>query len=152
MNVAYSLPCLPGESIDEVLHQHGNILSSLAQRRHLERKYIEPVEQVAPKGSADDGRFQITIGGCDHSHVSTNRLISAHPLKFPLLQDAQERNLGLRRKIPDFVQEDRASLRKFEPAQPPLQGSGERSLLMTEQLGCDQILGDRGAVHTHENS
>src|SRR5215469_3647497 len=127
----YSLPSLTSVSINEVGHQQGNIFSSFAQRRHLQGKYIEPVKEVATKGTGRDGALQVPIGSRNHSHISPNRLISTHELKLTLLQDSQESNLGLRRKVSYFVQKDGSSLCQLKSTGAPLHGSGKRSLLVT---------------------
>jgi hypothetical protein len=44
-------------------------------------------------------------------------LSSADTLEFVFLQDTQQRHLRLHRKLSNFIQEDGASLRQFEPAQ-----------------------------------
>src|SRR5262245_3154147 len=46
---------LPLAHIDEVLDEHGNVLSSIAQRRHLQRKHVQPIEElleIDPSGRA----------------------------------------------------------------------------------------------------
>jgi len=45
-----------------------------------------------------------------------NRLVSTNTLELPLLQDAQQRNLCFRRKLTNLIEEDGASIRKFEAA------------------------------------
>jgi hypothetical protein len=84
---------------------------------------ISRVKQVAAKGAAGDRCFQITISGRNHSHVSPNRLISTHTLKFTLPQNPQEGNLSLGGKVSYFVQEDRSSFSQLKSADTALQGS-----------------------------
>src|SRR4029077_11039062 len=107
------------------------------QRRHLDGKYAEPIEQITAKRAGCDGRVQVPVGGRNHSHVDANGLSSTNPVKFPLLQHAQERNLRLRWKLPDFIEEERATIREFKAAQAPLQRARERAFLMPEQFRGD---------------
>ena len=68
----------------------------------------------------------------------------------PLLQHAQELRLRGRRHLADFVEEQRAAVRQLERALPPRDGARERALLVAEQLGFEQGVGNGGAVERHE--
>jgi hypothetical protein len=67
-----------------------------------------------------------------------------------LLQHAQELGLQLGLERGDLVQEQRAAVGQLEASQLALEGAGERALLVAEQLGLDQRVGDGGRVHGHE--
>src|SRR6266478_5719457 len=146
----YILSCTPRATMNEILNQHRNIFLSFPQRRHLNRKNVEPVKQVATKGAGSDGCPQVTVGGRNHSNICLDGSSSADTLKFVFLQNTQERDLGLEGKFTDFIEEDRTSLRHFEPAQAPLQRSSKRPFLMPKQFGCDQIAGNGSAIHAHK--
>src|SRR5215470_13109706 len=66
-------------------------------------------------------------------------MITPNPLKFPLLQYTQERDLRLHRKFADFVQKQRAAISGLEPSDSPLQCASERSLFMSEELTGNQF-------------
>src|SRR5467141_2225944 len=123
---------------DEVFDQQGNVFSSFPQRRNLNRKNIEAVKQIATKCTHSDGSLQVAIGGGYDPHISADRLIAAHTLKLPLLQNMQQRNLSFRGQLTDLVEENGAFFRKLEPTQPPLRCPRESASLMTEQLRCNQ--------------
>src|SRR6266566_4644912 len=86
---ADALSCLSCETVNEVLDQQGNVVFSFPQRRNLNRENVEPVKQIAAKCPLGDGSLQIAIGGCDDPRVRSDRLIAAHTLKLPLLQNMQ---------------------------------------------------------------
>src|SRR6267142_637655 len=138
--------------IDEILNQRGDIFPSFAQRRHLNRKNVEPVKQVATNGSSRDGRLQITIGSSNHANICLDGPSSADALTFAFLQNTQQSNLGLGTKLSDFLEEDRASCCEFEPAQSPLQRSGERALLMAKQFRGNQVARDCRAVDADKSA
>ena len=96
-------------AVDEVLDQHGNVFFSLAQRRNLDGKHVQAIKEVPSKSAGSDRRLQVAIGGGNHAHVRVNRLVSAHTLELPLLQNPQQGNLGLRGKLTDLIEEDGAS-------------------------------------------
>src|SRR5258708_17849633 len=126
----------PRETINEEFDQHRDVLLAFAQRRNLNRKHVEAIEEVAAKCAGSNSILQVTIGGSNHPHISSNEPIAPDPLKFTLLQNPQKGNLSLHRKVTDLIQEDRAPIRQFEAAQAPLLCPGERPLFMAEHLRC----------------
>src|SRR6185369_7132571 len=50
----------------------------------------------------------------------------------------------------DFVKEDRATVRKFEPANTTLERSCESAFHVTEQLTLHQACGNSATVHLHQ--
>src|SRR5580704_16378894 len=103
--------------MNEVFNQHGNIFPSFSQRGNLDRKNIEPIKEVATKGSGGNGLVQVAVRGGNHSNICLDGLSSADTLEFVFLQYTQQRHLRLHRKFSNLIQEDRAALRQFEPAQ-----------------------------------
>src|SRR6267378_1137893 len=104
----------PRVTIDEVLNQHRNILPSFPQRRHLDGKNVEPVKEVTPEYACSDSRLQVTIGGSNHPNIRSDRSGSTDTFEFMFLQNTQECDLGLGRKLADFVEEDRASFSQLK--------------------------------------
>jgi len=96
----------------------GMFFSSFARRRKRNRKNIEPIKKVAWKRVHSDGGLQVTISGCDHSHVSLNTLCATDPFELALLQNPQESSLGLHWQFPNFVGKECASFPQFESAEP----------------------------------
>jgi hypothetical protein len=66
------------------------------------------------------------------------------------LQRAQQLRLRARRQLAGFVEEQRALIRLLEQAGPLADGAGERALRVAEELGFEQLVGQRGAVHGAE--
>ena len=100
-------------------------MSSLRSRRGglSIGKHAEAVKEIPSEGAGRDGDLQVSIRGGNHADIGANELVATHALKLPLLQHTQQCNLGFRREITDFVEEDRAAFRKFEPADAPLQSA-----------------------------
>src|SRR5580704_9386117 len=138
--------------IEEVFYQHRNVFSSFPQWRHINRKNVETVEEIAAKRARLDGHLQVTVSGSNHPYVGTDGASSADALKFMFLQNAQQSNLGFDRKLSHFIEEDRASLCQFEAAQAPLQRTGKGAFLMAEQLRRDQIARDGCAVYAYKSA
>ena len=55
------LPCLPGVTIQKVLHKQRNVFASLPQRRHLNRKDVKSVEQLAPERACGDRTLEVAV-------------------------------------------------------------------------------------------
>src|SRR6266481_2823990 len=99
-----ALSCLPCETINEVLNQKRNVFSSFAQRRHFNWKNVEPVKQIAPERARSDGSLQIAVSGGNHPNISSDGSSRTDPLKLAFLQNTQEGDLGLGRKLSDLIQ------------------------------------------------
>src|SRR6266852_8870342 len=99
---ADALSCFPREPIDEVLHQQRNVFLSFPQRRHLDRKNVEPVKEVAPKCASSDSRLQVTVRGSNHPNIRSDGYSSTDTLEFMFLQNTQKSDLGFGRKLSDF--------------------------------------------------
>src|SRR4029078_3005184 len=86
----------------------------------------------------------------DQADVDLDGLEAADALELALLDRAQELDLHLDRDLADLVEEQRAAVGELEPAGLARRRAGERALLVAEQLGLHQRLGDRRAVHLDE--
>jgi hypothetical protein len=73
-------------------------------------------------------------------------------LDFAFLQDAQHLRLRRGRHVPNLVEEDRAAVGLHELARLFAVGAGERAAFVAEELGLDEAVRDRGAVHLHERA
>ena len=122
------------------------------ERRHLDREHVQPIEQILTKRPARHGGFQLTVRGGNDANVHLDGPRRAEALEFPFLQNAQQGKLRVGRKIPDLVEEDRATVGELEAAYASGQRGRERSLLVAEQLRGDQRGRDRGTVHAHEGA
>src|SRR4029077_1369117 len=139
-------------AIDKVFDQQRNVLSSFSKRRYLDREDIQPIKQITTEGPRADGGLQVTVRRCDYPDVSAYWTRPADALKLVLLQNTQECNLSLSWKFPDFVEEKRASICQFKPAQTLLSRARKGTLFVAEQFRSDQITGDCCTVHTNERA
>jgi hypothetical protein len=120
--------------MDEVLNQQRNVFPSFAERRHLDRKNIEPVIQVTPKRTPSDGRLQVSIRGGNHPDIRLDGFSSTNTLKFMFLQNTQESDLGLGSQLSDLIEEERSPSGQFKAAQTLLGGPCKGPLLVAEQF------------------
>ena len=96
-------------------------MSSLrcAQRRHLDRDDVQPVEEVLAEAARRDrsGRFWLEAASTRTS--TRSGLLAADPLEGLLLQRAQHLGLGLEAHVADLVEEERAAVGELELAAAP---------------------------------
>src|SRR5262249_13111201 len=140
------------ESIDEVLDQKRDVLAPFTQRWDPDREDVQAIEQVLAESPLRDLRLQIPVRGTDDANVDRQGPGASDPLEFPFLQDAEQLRLRFGRKLGHLVEEERSTMCQLEPSETALQRTGERSLLVAEQLALDQCRSDRGAIDLDERT
>ena len=112
----------------------------------MDRDDVEAVVEVLAEAPLGDRGGEVLVGRRDEPHVDPQRLGAADALELALLEAAQQ--LGLQREahVADLVEEERPLVGELEAALLLGDGAGERPLLVAEELGLEQRLGDRRAV------
>ena len=80
------------------------------------------------------------------------RFRAAHPVELLLLNQAEDLRLQRERKFPDLVEEERAALGHFDPAQFSRVGAGKSALLVAEEFVLEERFRDRRAVDGDEGA
>ena len=93
---------------------------------------------------------QVAVGGGEDAHVHAHRRRAAQPVDLAFLQGAQQLRLQADIHFADLVEQQRPAIRRLEFADTACDGAGERALLVAEQLGLQQVLGDRRTVQRDE--
>ena len=132
--------------------QHRDVLGPIAQRRHRDGDDVEPIEQILSKPFLLDHLREILIGRGDDTNIDTDRPRRAEPLELAFLKHAQDLRLGHRGEVADLVEEQRAGVGQLEAPFLAAGGAGEGALLVAEQLGLQEILGQGGAVDGDERA
>ncbi len=130
--------------------QQRDVLGALAQRRHLDRQVVEPLEQVEPEPSVGHHLLEVLVGGGHESHVRRLFARVAHRAEHPLLEHAQQLGLDVERQIPDLVEEQSAALGRLHLADAIRDRRSERTTPVSEQLGVGEPLFERRARNGHE--
>ena len=102
--------------VDEVLHQHGNVLDAFAKRRHDDRDHVQAIEQIVLEPALVDELTEVAVGRRDHANVHVLGAFRAERLDFALLQDAQQLGLQADAHRPDLVEKDGAAVGQRELA------------------------------------
>ena len=131
--------------------EQGDILrAALAQRRHEEHLEAQPVEQVGLELSCFRHRAQVGVGRGDEAHVHGDGFARAHPLETAVLDHAQDFLLHRHRHLADFVEKQRAAVRRLEPPRPPPRRAGERPRLVAEEFALQHGRREGRAVQLDE--
>ena len=72
-----------------MLGQRRDVCGPLPQRWHLDGEDAQAIEQVLPELPGPDFRFQIAVGGGDHTYIHLDGPLVADALELLLLQRPQ---------------------------------------------------------------
>ncbi len=134
------------------MHQQRNVFRPFAKWRHVDRKNIQPVIEIAAKLLFFNQLRQVGIGRRHYAHVHSQRARTSESFEFLLLKHAQQFRLQIEWNVLDFVEKDRSLVREFEPTDASIDGAGERAFLMTEQLTLQQACRNRRAIYFDERA
>src|SRR5579883_533233 len=138
------------EVIDEVSDQQRQVLHALPQRRNFQADDVDAVVQIIAELVRLHQFVQVLIGGGDEPYIRSYRLGAAQRLVDALLEEPQQPDLQGGRDVADFVQEQGASFGCGNAARFVLFGVGKRAGFVAEQLGVEQRVRNRAAVHGHK--
>ena len=129
----------------------GTSSTPVAQRRQTDADHCQPEAQVLPKrGSrataSASGRL---VAATMRTSIARVRVF-AEPADLALLQHAKQLGLCPRRQLADLVEKQRAAVRLLEEPDARPNRARERAPRVAEQLGLDQLVGERGAVDRAE--
>jgi len=129
---------LTGELLHKIFHEHRNILHAFTQWRHMDRKDVETVVEVAAVLPVCRHLRQVAVRGGDETDIDAMTLQSTHPLKILLLEHTQK--LGL--NLANFVEEQRALMCHLESGELSRMSASESAALMAEEFTFQQSGGD----------
>ena len=118
----------------------------------MEVDEVDAVEQVLPEGTRGHHALQVAAGGADDPYVRRARGTLAQPLVLPLLEDAQQFDLGGGGQVADLVEEQRAPLRQLEAALAVGTGVGKSPGFVAEELRFEEAFRHPAEVDGHERS
>src|ERR1700674_5551613 len=95
---------------------------------------VQPVIQILTEVLTFDRVAKIHIGQGNQARIHFNRSTSAKPLKFPRLDNAQELCLRVVSQVCNLIENQRAPMRRFEPARLFFARAGKSAALITEKL------------------
>ena len=130
----------------ELLEEEHGIALPLAQGRYLDVDGAEAVVEVLAEASLLDGVGYVHVGGCHDADVCPSRRAAAHAEVLSRLEDAEQAGLRAHGQFAHLVKEECAAVGSSEVAFVLAYGTGEGTLLVSEELAVDGSLGDGAAV------
>src|SRR6266566_2090583 len=79
------LAALARDVAEKLLHEDGNVVTPVPQRREMDVDDVEPVIEISAESTAPDVLFQVTVGRRHHAHVYGYGFGTTHRDRFPLL-------------------------------------------------------------------
>jgi len=92
-----------------VLGQELDVTAALPERRHVDGKHIESVQQILAQLSFLHCMLGNPIGRGDHAHIDGDGSLAPDPGHSPGLEDPQQLHLELVGHLGDLVQEESAA-------------------------------------------
>ena len=133
-----------------MLHQQGNVVATLGQRRQVQRDDVDAVVEVLPEAAGGDLSLEVAVGRRHDTDVHVHVPRRADRTDLPLLEHAQHLALQRQRHVADLVEEHRAAVGRAEQPVVVAHCAGEGPAHVAEQLRFEQLLRDRRAVHGQE--
>src|ERR1035437_1101646 len=133
--------------VDHSRGNGGNVRGVVAQRRHLDVEDVESVEEVPTQLAAGHRLLRVLVGRCDYAHVNRCFGFAPEAAQPAVFQHAEQLGLCGGWHLANLVEQQRSLFRKFETAGASLDCSGERALLVAEDLALDQGRWDCRAVN-----
>ena len=110
----------------------------------------EPVVQILPKGSLLDHLLQGPMSCSNHPDVDHAFLAGSHGCESFGFQHSQQLDLNIKRKLSQFIQEERSTISLFKHANPGVRGPGEGTTCVTEEHALRQACMNGSAVDRDE--
>ena len=128
-----------------------NVTATRAQRRQLDHEDLQPVEQVSPEESAVDAFAERLVGRRHNARRDPSAAPApANGPHLVAIERSQQLGLGLQRKLPDLVKEERASFRLGKSAGAARDGAREGAALVSKQLALDELARQRCDIDSNE--
>src|SRR6266508_4108931 len=126
------------------------LLAKAAQEVADQRRNLFPPCSQGRNGNRDHVDSKVTVRRSDEPNVRRNQLRAADAEKLRVLQHVKQLGLKAQGHLTDLIEEEGALVSKLEFAGLATMSPREGSRLVPEQLGLEQVRGQRGAVDLDE--
>lgn len=96
------------------LYEQWNVISSISQRRQVDARHTDAVEQISAKGAANDVFIEIVMRGGEDAHIHFPWAGLSQTRDFFFLKHPEQTGLDGGRDVSDFIQEQGAAVSRFE--------------------------------------
>src|SRR5579863_1563209 len=103
--------------MNEMRNQHRNVFQALSKCWKGDGKDVEAIIEIHSELLLGHQGGKVLIGRCHDADVDATSISTAQPFELLFLQNSQQLGLQLQRNVADFIQEQRAAVRRLEAAQ-----------------------------------
>src|SRR5262252_7507565 len=97
-------------------HQHRDVVRALPQRRNMDGKDADSIEEVLTKLSFAYHGLQIAGSRDDHPNVDLDGFRAAKALELAFLKNTKQLGLQFQGQLPNFIQKQGRAIRELKPA------------------------------------
>src|SRR5262245_57955348 len=108
-----------------MIDEERDILTAVAQRRHMDWYHIQTIKQIITEGVFGHHLPELLIRCSDNPYIRANGFTTPHPLKFTLLEHAQQFGLQIEAQTPHLVEKQCPRMRQLEFAAMHLDSPGK---------------------------
>ena len=139
-------------ALEKMLGEQGDVFRVLAQRGDIDGEDVEAKIEILAEFPPGDQFLEVPIGGADDAHVHLQGAGSADPFEGLGVEGAQQLDLGGEWDIAHFVQEQGATVCRFETSWLLAVGAGEGAFFVAEEFAFQQGFGKGGAVDRYKRA
>jgi hypothetical protein len=121
-----------GELTNEMLNKQGNIVDSVAQWWHRNRKHVQAVVQIHSKSTFRCHALEILVGRRQYAHVNASGLRASERRKRTFLDRTQELRLQLNGQFANLVEKECSTIRSLKLPDSLCHRAGKRASLVSE--------------------
>ncbi len=131
---------------EEMIDQCRHVFLPVAQGGKFDLHRVEPEQQILAEQAIVAQLRRGHVGRGDDADIDRHRPVGADRRDLPLFEHGEQFGLQMQRQIADLVEEQGAAAGRLDAPDPVALGVGKGAFHMTEQLGIDQLGGDRAEI------
>jgi hypothetical protein len=135
-----------------MLRELEHVALALAKRREMDVEHLDAKVQILAELTRAHGLIEIAVRRRDDARVEQDLARSAERPHPALLKNPEQLRLQVERHVADFVEKQRPASRLLEQADARVNGTREGALLVPEQLGLENFVGNSGTAHRNERA
>ena len=135
--------------LGKVPHQQGNVVASLAQRRHGEREDVQAVVEIRSERVLLDHGEQIAVRRRHHTGIRAQRARGAEALERVVLQHPQELGLQFEGQVADFVEKEGPPVGQFKAPETLRERAREGAFFVAEEFAFQEVGREAGLDVDH---
>ncbi len=118
----------------EIFGQFPNIAYAVAQRRQGNGNHVKTIVKIGAEAAVADRGFKRMVAGRNDADINVYGLVRSQAVELALLQGTQQFRLERQRHFPHLIEQQGATVGRFELAGPRADRSGEGAAGVSKQF------------------